>query len=75
MGPDDVWYLITQASNMKQMEGEVSKLTTREIEEWIRELEHAWAESFGNGADVSDLHPIRRTILELQQELGKRKTN
>lgn len=54
------------------MEGDVSKLSSKEIEEQIRELEHTYAEFFVNDADVHDLHHIRKRILELQKELGKR---
>ena len=57
------------------MEGDVTKLTNQEIEEWLRELEHVYAETFGNGANASELHHIRKRILELQQELSRRKHN
>jgi hypothetical protein len=54
------------------MEGDVTKLSTRELEERIRELEHIYAEFFGGEVDVRDLHGIRRSILELQRELNNR---
>jgi hypothetical protein len=54
------------------MEGDVKKLSTRELEERIRELEHVYAEFFGDEGDVKDLHGIRRSILELQRELNNR---
>ena len=57
------------------MEGDVSKLTNHEIEEWIKELEHVYAESLGADADVYELHHIRKRIAELQIELGNRNPN
>jgi hypothetical protein len=57
------------------MEGNVSKLSTKQIEEQIRELEHTYAEFFGDEGDVSELHHIRKTILELQKELSRRREN
>ena len=58
---------------MNQMEGNVSTLSTKEIEEQIRDLEHTYAEFFGDEGDVSELHRIRKTIQELQRELKRRK--
>ena len=58
-----------------QMEGDVTKLSTRELEEWIRELENTYAEFFGAGGDVGELHHIRRNIMELQKELSRRRSN
>lgn len=55
------------------MEGTVSKLSTKEIEERIRDLEHTYAEFFGDEGDVSELHHIRKNIQELQKELKKRR--
>ena len=55
-----------------QMEGNVSTLSTKEIEEQIRELEHTYAEFFEDEGDVGQLHYIRKSILELQKELSKR---
>jgi hypothetical protein len=57
------------------MEGDVSKLSTKELEERIRELEHTYAEFFCNEADVSALHHIRKRIMELQKELSRRKNH
>jgi hypothetical protein len=57
------------------MEGEISQLNNHEIEETIRELEHIYAEFLGGDADVHQLHHIRKRILELQNELNKRRSN
>jgi hypothetical protein len=57
------------------MEENVSKLSKKEIEEQIRELEHTYAEFFGDEGDVSELHHIRKSILELQKELSRRREN
>jgi hypothetical protein len=57
------------------MEGNVSMLSTKEIEEQIRELEHTYAEFFGDEGDVGELHHIRKSILELQRELNRRREN
>jgi len=57
------------------MEGDVSKLSSHEIEDRIRELEHTYAEFLGDDADARQLHHIRKRILELQNELNKRRGN
>lgn len=57
------------------MEGDLVHLTDKELEEKIRELEHAYAEFFEGNAHARDLHIIRKTILELQRELDSRKNN
>jgi hypothetical protein len=54
-----------------QMEGNVSTLSTKEIEEQIRELEHTYAEFFEDEGDVGQLLYIRKSILEFQIELSK----
>lgn len=54
------------------MDVDVTKLSTRELEERIRELEHTYAEFFGDEGDIGELHRIRKGILELQKELNKR---
>ena len=51
---------------------DVSKLTREEIEERIRELEHQYAEFFGDNIDIKELHRIRNGILLLQRELLRR---
>lgn len=57
------------------MEGDITKLSTRELEEQIRELEHTYAEFFGDDGDPGELHRIRRSIIELQKELTRRTAN
>ena len=57
------------------MEELLFKLTDKEIEEKISELEHAYAEFLENDAHLHDLHGIRKRILELQQELLSRRNN
>jgi ribosome-interacting GTPase 1 len=54
------------------MEIKASQLTSKEIEEKIKELEHIYAESFGNNAGVNELNRIQKKILELQKELRNR---
>jgi hypothetical protein len=57
------------------MEGNVSKFSTKEIEEQIRELEHTYAEFFGDEGDAGQLQHIRKSILELQKELSRRRNH
>jgi hypothetical protein len=57
------------------MEADITKLSTRELEERIRELEHTYAEFFGDEGDPNELHRIRRRIMELQIELTARAAN
>jgi len=67
--------LFNNAIKKEPMEGNVSKLSAREIEEQLRDLEHSYAEFFGDGGDASELYRIRKKILELQKELKRRKDN
>ncbi|MBO9683211.1 MAG: hypothetical protein J7502_11180 [Flavisolibacter sp.] len=71
-GPTVVLCLFNNAIKKEPMEGNVSKLSTREIEEQIKDLEHTYAEFFGDGGDAGELHRIRKKILELQKELKRR---
>jgi ribosome-interacting GTPase 1 len=57
------------------MEEDLFQLSDREIEERIRELEHAYVEFLEGEAHAHDLHIIRKRILELQQELLSRRNN
>ena len=55
------------------MEGDVSKLSIKELEERIKELEHTYVEFFRDEANADELHHIRKRILELQKELTRRR--
>jgi hypothetical protein len=57
------------------MDNDISKLSDREIEEIISELEDAYGTLLGSDAPATELHPIRTRILELQEELRKRKNS
>ena len=67
-----VLHLLKCHQKEESMEGDVSKLSKKELEERIRELEHTYAEFFSDEADVGELHHIRKRIMELQKELNKR---
>jgi uncharacterized membrane protein YvbJ len=55
------------------MEGDVTKLSSKELEEQIKELEHTYVEFFGEEVNAGELHNIHKRILELQKELHKRR--
>jgi ribosome-interacting GTPase 1 len=54
------------------MQGDVSKLTTKEIEEKISALENTFAECFCDDQHPELLIQIRKRIIELQTELDNR---
>jgi uncharacterized membrane protein YvbJ len=55
------------------MEGDVTKLSSKELEEQIKELEHTYVEFFGEEVNAGELHNIHKRIRELQKELHKRR--
>jgi hypothetical protein len=55
------------------MAEDMTKFSSNELEGRINELEHTYVELFGEEADASELHHIHKKILELQQELHKRR--
>jgi hypothetical protein len=57
------------------MKEDLSKFTVKEIEEMINELEDSYAGLLGNDAPLSEMHRVRKKILELQEQLRIRKNN
>lgn len=64
--------LLNRAAKTNRMEGDVTKLSSKKLEERIKELEHSYVEFFGNEASAGELHYIRKRIIELQKELNRR---
>jgi hypothetical protein len=67
--------LLKSIKKEESMEGGVSKLSKRELEERIRELEHTYAEFFSDEADVNELHLIRKRIMELQKRTENKRND